>query len=166
MHQNNNSQLIPYIAIGSRTHDVTMAAVPSKGVREDNRITKNSHYLIGAIYNISVTDKFVISPEVAIGRTTGAKVGYKNWGGYANSTSNTYNFELEDGEYYNIGVKANYFISDKFSINGSIDYKHYKFGESKNKVTVYDWTGRWATYIEPASTNDDFSVGLGLSYHF
>jgi hypothetical protein len=155
VHQANNSQLIPYLGIGTRTYR-TSTPFPSFVTK---RTTRNGHYLIGAIYNIAVNDNLVVSPEVSIGSTFGGKVGYDEC---SNLSNRCYNYDLNDGIYYSLGVKANYFVTDNISVNGAVGYKHYKFGKSKNQhLRQYGYVSS-----EPKSTNDDFSAGLGLSYHF
>jgi len=148
-------QIIPAIESGNRIYSMPIDIITKEGKSQATRTTNNFHYAVGIITNVRLNNECVISPEAFIGQVFIGQVTY-TWSG-----NDIFKFFLNDGTYYSLGIKGNYFINNAMSINAAVIYKHYNFGASKNFYLI-----RGNPLAEPVGINNDFTVGLGVSYHF
>ncbi|WP_339041940.1 hypothetical protein [Candidatus Lariskella endosymbiont of Hedychridium roseum] len=146
------SQVIPYFKAAHRKFSARGVEKSGDTLNEEVRSITHATYGIGIIHNGLVGEGWVLSQEAFIGRNTDCRIIYQ---------SLAQEYLLSPGMYYGIELKTTKFINEFFSINASVGFKVYNFGESdKHK------TRDGSIEYELKSNNSEYIFSIGASIHF
>jgi hypothetical protein len=132
-------QAIPYVGIGYRYWH-----------RQSNNFYSEKYHhgkaLVGIKLNCLLTDDFVLSPYVEVGKMFGAHMEYVATG---------VDHKLGNKPIYGAGLELNYKMADDLFLNGFVNYTQFKYGKS---ALATDGS------YEPDSKTREIKLGIGVRY--
>ncbi len=148
--------LTPFVELGYRfwhrvINDTTFQGQPVSGITEDYTTFYASG---GLLFQMEVITDLVLGLEGSIGGLIAPTMTIQS------GRFNGEKFDQGSSAIYEIGLNANYFISENFSILGGVEYTYFEFGKS-NTVQSQGFNV-W----EPRSETYQVNVFVGAAYSF